>query len=133
MIYPEPIVCVFILNDKGELLLLSSPKWKDLSIVPGGHIELKETIQDALIREVKEETDLELNNIQFLNIDEYIETTATDEVKHYIFLNHCGTTATTYVTLNEEAEQYRWVLPKDALNLKITASTKKVIETYLLK
>ncbi len=132
MTFPEPVVGAFILNNYGELLLLSSPKWNGLNVIPGGHIELKETIYDALTREVKEETGLELDNIKFLNIDEYIETKESGEVKHYIFLNFSGITSIRNITLNNETTEFKWVLPKEALDLKLTESTKKVIQTYLL-
>lgn len=133
MNYPIPIVGAFILNDKNELLLLSSPKWKGKYIIPGGHIELTEKIEDALIREVREETGLIISDIKFLNIDEYIDTKNPKEVKHYVFLNYTAHTGSNKVTLNEEATRYKWVPLQDALNLKVTDSIKCVLKNYLCK
>ena len=51
-------ICVgaFIQNTKGEIFLMRSPKWGGRLVVPGGHIEYGEQIEEAFRREVKEET-----------------------------------------------------------------------------
>ena len=49
-----------IINSNDEILLVKSHKWIEKKwTVPGGHIELGETAHDAIIREVKEETNLD--------------------------------------------------------------------------
>lgn len=51
--YPEPIVGALIFNNKDEIFLMKSHKWEGKYVIPGGHIELGETIEEALKREVK--------------------------------------------------------------------------------
>ena len=65
-IFPEPTVRILIFNPRGELLLTKSHKWRGKYVVPGGHIELGETAVDAARREIKEETGLEIRDIEFL-------------------------------------------------------------------
>lgn len=49
--------------------------------VPGGHLEYGESFEDTAIREVKEETDLEIHNVRFGAVtNDYFE----DENKHYV-------------------------------------------------
>ena len=60
--FPEPTVGALIFNPEGKLLLMRSHKWRDKYVVPGGHIELGEHIEDALKREVKEETGLDVTD-----------------------------------------------------------------------
>ena len=61
--YPEPTVGALIFNLEGKLFLMRSHKWRGQYAVPGGHIELGETMEQALRREVKEETNLDLSLI----------------------------------------------------------------------
>ncbi|HSK65470.1 MAG TPA: NUDIX domain-containing protein [Anaerolineales bacterium] len=62
-IFPEPTVGVFIFNPSGELLLLKSHKWPGRYVVPGGHVELGERLEEAAVREAKEETGLDVYGI----------------------------------------------------------------------
>jgi hypothetical protein len=46
-IFPEPTVGAFIFNAEGKLLLLESHKWPGRYVVPGGHVELGERLEEA--------------------------------------------------------------------------------------
>jgi nucleoside triphosphatase len=83
--YPEPIAGAFIFNIKGELFLMKSHKWSDMYVIPGGHIELGETIHDALKREAKEETGLNIYDPKFICFWEFIEGKEFHKKKHMIF------------------------------------------------
>lgn len=60
MNYPVHIVSVggLIENDEGKILMLKSPDrgWE----IPGGQVEEGESLTDALKREVKEETGIDI-------------------------------------------------------------------------
>ena len=68
--YPEPAAGALIFNTEGKIFLMKSHKWHGQYVVPGGHIELGETIEEALKREVKEETDLDVHDVEFLVFQE---------------------------------------------------------------
>lgn len=130
--YPEPVVGAFILNAKGELLLVKTHKWEGSYCCPGGHIEWGETIENALLREIKEETGItDIKEHSFLCMYDYLGGAYYKE-SHMIFLNFRVVSRTTEVTLNQEAESYVWVLPKDALKLSLEPFTKKTIQEHLL-
>lgn len=61
-LYPEPTCGALIFNPAGKIFLMKSYKWKDKYVIPGGHVELGEKIADALKREIKEETGLDILN-----------------------------------------------------------------------
>jgi nucleoside triphosphatase len=64
--FPEPTVGALIFNPEGKLLLVQTHKWKGKFTIPGGHVELGESLQTALEREIREETNLELIQAEFL-------------------------------------------------------------------
>ena len=70
--YPEPAVGALIINPDKKVFLMTSPKWHGKYIVPGGHVELGETMKEALKREIKEETNLNIFDINFISASDHI-------------------------------------------------------------
>ena len=130
-VYPEPTVGALILDPEGKMFLMKSHKWKDRYCLPGGHIELGETIEEAVIREVKEETGLDVYGLEFICFQEFIYDEDFWEKRHFIFFDYSCKTDSKKVTLNEEAEEYIWVRPEDATSLPVEPYTMRTIETYL--
>lgn len=129
--FPEPTVGVFIFNQRGELLLLRSHKWPGAYVVPGGHVELGERLEEAARREVREETGLEIRDLEFINFQEFIYDPAFWKRKHFIFFDFAAKAEDTRVTLNDEAESYIWVDPLQALSLPLDDYTRRSVEMYL--
>jgi 8-oxo-dGTP diphosphatase len=85
--HPRIGVCVIIFNEKRQILLglrgqsHGAGKWA----LCGGHLEKWETWEDCAIREVKEETNLDIKNITFHDVK---QTMFPKDGKHYntIFL-----------------------------------------------
>ena len=129
--YPEPTVGALIFNPEGKLLLVKSHKWRGKYVIPGGHIELGETIETALRREIKEETNLDIHDIDFLIMQEFIFDESFWQKGHFIFIDHVCKTDSDDVKLNDEAESYVWVSIEEALKLLIDPYTRISIETYV--
>jgi nucleoside triphosphatase len=130
--FPEPTVGVLIFNPRGELLLLQSHKWRGKYVVPGGHIELGETAVEAVRRETKEETGLDVDDIRFLCWQEFIYDPLFWKPGHFIFLDYTCRTAGGQVALNDEAEAFVWVAPPRALaELDLDPYTAVSIREYL--
>lgn len=129
---PSVTIGALVFNKEKRLLLLRSHKWHGRYIVPCGHVNFGEKLIDAVQREVKEETDLNVKNIKFLTLNELINSEEYhDKRRHFISLNYTCETSETEITLNDEAEAYEWVSPKEALNKNIDSLTKSSIEKYL--
>ncbi len=129
--YPEPTVGALIFNAEGKLFLMSSHKWRGKWVVPGGHIELGERMEDALRREVKEETNLDIYDIEFVCFQEFVYDPRFWKPSHFIFFDYACRTKGTDVRLNDEAEEYVSVTPQEALTLPVEHYTAVVLRTYL--
>ena len=129
--FPEPIVGAVIFNPQGEIFLLKSHKWKDKYVIPGGHIEFGESFEEALKREMLEETGFKIYNIKFFCLHEFIFNKAFWQKKHFVFLNFTCQTRSRKVKLNEEAQGFTWATPKEALKLPLEPFTRDTIKKYL--
>jgi nucleoside triphosphatase len=129
--YPEPTVRALIVNPRGELFLMRSHKWRDQYVIPGGHIELGETMEAALRREIAEETGLDVYDIEFLAFQEFIYDDAFWQKRHFIFFDFVCRTDSREVTLNEEGQGYIWASAEEALSLPIEPYTRRIVEVYM--
>ena len=129
--FPEPTVGVFIFNQQGELLLLQSHKWPGAYVVPGGHVELGERLEEAAVREAKEETGLDVYDLEFINFQQFIYDPAFWKKRHFIFFDFAAKTDSTDVTLNDEAQEFIWIEPKEALGMSLDSYTRTSIEKYI--
>ncbi len=129
--YPEPTVGALIFDPAGRLFLMQSHKWAGKYVVPGGHVELGETLEAALRREVAEETGLAIRDIRFVGVQEFIYDAAFWQPRHFIFFDYACRTDQTEVRLNDEAEEYVWATVDEALRLPMDPYTEKAIRACL--
>jgi len=128
--YPEPTVGALIFNKENKIFLMTSPKWKGKYVIPGGHIELGETIGQALKREIKEETNLDIYDIKFVMLQEFVFGEEFHEKRHFIFLDYICKTDDNKVILNKEGSSYVWIDVDEALNPSLEPYTRNVILEY---
>lgn len=129
--YPEPVVGALIFNNEKKLFLMSSPKWQDKYVVPGGHIEFGETIEQALRREIKEETNLSIFDIEFIAMQEHIlGNEFHDKNRHMIMIDHVCKTEDNEIILDKEGSSYVWVTVEEALKLPLEKYTRVLILQY---
>lgn len=129
--YPEPTVGALIFNPEGKIFLMRSHKWRGKFVIPGGHIELGEKIEDALQREIREETGLGIHNLEFICVQEFIFNEVFWQEKHFIFFDYSCKTDFSEVTLNSEGQDYVWVTIEEALKLPVEPFTRRTIKEYL--
>lgn len=129
--YPEPTCGALIFNPANKIILIKSHKWRDKYVIPDGHIELGEKIEVALKREIKEETGLDIYDVEFICFQEFIYGEEFWKKKHFIFFNFACKTNSIEVKLNTEGKEFVWVTLKEALKLPIEQCSKKVIEGYM--
>jgi nucleoside triphosphatase len=130
-LYPEPTTGALIFDKEGRLFLMRSHKWEGKWVIPGGHVDLGERIEDAVRREVKEETNLDVYDVEFVCFQEFIYGDGFWKKKHFIFFDYACKTNSTDVVLNHEAQEYAWVSLDDLQSLPVEAYTWNVIREYL--
>ena len=64
----HPVVHLHVFNSKGEIYLQKRPLWKDIQpgkgdTAVGGHIDLGESVKQALLRETREELGITLHEV----------------------------------------------------------------------
>jgi nucleoside triphosphatase len=129
--YPEPTVGALIFDPEGRLFLMRSHKWAGAYVVPGGHVELGETLEAAVRREVFEETGLTIDDVRLVCVQEFIYDPAFWQPRHFLFFDYACRTDGTAVRLNDEAEEYAWLTVDEALQLPPEPYTEKAIRAYL--
>jgi len=131
---PEVVVGALVFSPEGKIFLMTSPKWQGKYSLAGGHIELGETIEQAVKRELKEETNLDVFDIQFLMVQEAIFSEEFYKKKHFVFLDYiCKTKSTNVVLDGIEGIEYVWVAIDEALKLPLNPYTKNTILEYKKK
>jgi mutator protein MutT len=132
-VFPEPTVGALIQNDKGEILLCDSHKWPGFYTVPGGHVELGETCEDAIVREIKEEVGLQIKVEELLSIQQVIYPKEFWKNAHFIFFDYlCRAEGEQTVKVDsDEIQSTVWTTPQEALKLNIDRYLRHFITRLL--
>lgn len=125
----EVSTCYMVCN--GAILLLKrndgSPagnRW----CMPGGKLEKNETPFEAVIREIKEETDILLERADFIQTI-YIRLPKQDYLLHLFKTVLPRSKPSDYtIMLNQEHTDHLWADPQTAKQLKLVAGTKEIWE-----
>lgn len=128
-----PSVTAIVTNPVGELLLIHKTD-NDLWALPGGGHDVGESIAETVVREVKEETgvDVEVTGIVGLYTDpRHVMAYDDGEVRQQFSI--CFTTRFLGGDLrtSSESKEVRWVPPDQLDDLDIHPSMRKRIDHYL--
>jgi len=107
---PSSSTAAFILNSKGELLVVRRGKEpaKGTLDLPGGFVDNEESAEQGMIREIKEETGLDINKVEYLfSIPNIYRYSGMDiHTLDLFFLCH---TETETVKAADDAAECSWV------------------------
>ena len=135
-LYPElPIPGVAAVTVRGREVLLaergkppSLGKWG----IPGGAVEVGETREEAVVREVLEETNVLVKPVDLLTIFDSISRDEESKVRHhYILFEYLCEYVSGEVIPGTDAPDARWVSIDDLGSVNIMPYTRRFIEKVL--
>lgn len=129
MLYPIPIVRLFVLDDQKRILLLqrSEGAGKGDWCLPGGKVPCGETVEDALRRELKEETGLDVVSSRFLFLQDCLPA-KEGEIQYlnlYFVVTWNGS-----VTLNDESLSFTWSPEDDKSGRQLVFGNQAAVEHF---
>ncbi|MFF0520186.1 NUDIX domain-containing protein [Actinomadura nitritigenes] len=129
-----PAVNVVVENDKGEILMIRRTD-NDNWALPGGAIDLGESVTQAAIRETKEETgiDVEITGLVGIYSDpkHVIHYTSNDEVRQEFSLLLKGRVVGGYLRTSDESSEVTWIARTRLCDLRMDESMAQRIRDSL--
>lgn len=131
--YPKrPLVGVGAIILKRDRILMAQRGKEPLKgwwSLPGGALEIGESLKDAVCREVCEETGLEIRPLGVFEIFERIMRDAAGAPEyHYVLIDYMCRVAGGTLRAGDDVSRVEWVRRRDLPTLRITEGTLSVIE-----
>lgn len=130
--FPDrPYVAVsaaIVRDDRVLIVQRAQPPMRGVFTLPGGVVEAGETLHQALIREIREETNLTIAPLALAGHREMIRRDAGGRVeRHFIILAFAARWQGGEPTLNEELADARWIRPAEIAGLKTTEGLADIV------
>ena len=123
---------VFRTSDAGrEILLVERGRnpLKGYWSLPGGLVETGETLEEALLREVREETGLRVLPVRMFEIFERIMRDASGRTEyHYVLADYLCTVVGGRLRAGDDSSRVAWCTRARLGEYKLTEGTREVIE-----
>jgi 8-oxo-dGTP diphosphatase len=91
--------------------------------LPGGRVERGEALRDAVAREVREETGIEIDVGPLVEVVELIEA-----AHHFVVLDYACTPLGGEIRAGDDAEDAVWAALDDLGRFRLTPAVKRVVE-----
>jgi ADP-ribose pyrophosphatase YjhB (NUDIX family) len=115
---------------EGKVLIVRRARKPALGIytLPGGVVEAGETLEEALAREVREETALAIQPVTLAGHREVIVRDGEGRTeRHFVILCFASRWLAGEPVLNDELEEARWVRPDQLDTLKTTEGLAEIV------
>jgi ADP-ribose pyrophosphatase YjhB (NUDIX family) len=126
---PYLAVSAAIFRD-GKVLVVRRARNPALNLytLPGGAVEVGETLLQAVSREVREETSLEVEPVALAGQREVIARDGQGRVeRHFVILCFAARWRSGEAVLNEELDDARWLNPAELSALRTTEGLAEIV------
>ena len=132
--YPgNPRVAVGAVVFKDECVLLvrrGQPPAEDLWAIPGGGVEIGETLREAAERELLEETGIQIRALKPIYTFDVIDRDTDGKVRfHYVIVDLAADYVDGEPQPGDDALEARWVSAKEINDLEVSPATLKLLQT----
>ncbi len=130
--YPtRPYLAVSAAIFRGDRVLIvrrARPPAHGLYTLPGGGVELGETLEQAAIREVREETGLDIKPLALAGYRQVISRDDGGRIeRHFVILPFAAHWIAGEVALNEELSEAHWLPPSQLSELETTEGLAEIV------
>jgi 8-oxo-dGTP diphosphatase len=127
---PRVAVGAIVFKDKQVLLVRrGKPPARDLWAIPGGSVEIGETLQRAAEREIFEETGITIQALEPVFTFDYIEWDEFGCARfHYVIVDLTADYVRGEPRAGDDAADARWVSSQEMATLKISSKTCQLLK-----
>ena len=130
--YPtRPYLAVSAAIFRAERVLIvrrARPPAQGLYTLPGGVVELGESLIEAVSREVREETSLAIEPVALAGYREALARDAAGRIeRHFVIMSFAARWLSGEPALNEELAEARWLLPTELSGLATTEGLADIV------
>lgn len=132
--YPsQPVVAVgaIVFRDNRVLLVKrgQAPS-RDLWAIPGGRVEIGETLQEAAERETIEETGITIRALEPVYTFDYIERDGSELPRfHYVIIDLTADYICGGIRAGDDAAEARWVAAEELADINVSSKTLHLLKT----
>ncbi|MCK4312997.1 MAG: NUDIX domain-containing protein [Candidatus Cloacimonetes bacterium] len=118
---------IIFVNDKEEILLFLRDNkpglpYSNIWDVPGGHVEPEETPEECIIREMKEEMNIDLKDFHLLCVKEF------DDRVEYTYWKHSNLNIEEINLM--EGQNLKWFTREETQNIKLAYGFNEIVEEF---
>jgi len=115
-----------VYDDNGNVLVQDrvDPNWSGITF-PGGHVEYMESFSDSVIREIKEETGLDIKNPVLCGVKQF----QTEEDERYVVFLYKTNCFSGELKSSREGKVF-WVKREELLTYKLVSNFKQMLKVF---